>query len=173
MPVVKVSKRPVGRPAIIQQPLIDWTVDVGTWAIAWMSTNKRVASGKSINSFVVDIENKPTVVELKAAESVKWALEGRNAGGAPPIHAIENWMIEKKGAFGGLDPLSLSSIAWAIRTKIAKEGTNQPRLKRQNVQLVIKSKGKKHLKKLGENVAKEALEATVKSLTTDPNFKKK
>ena len=62
MPSVKISKRPTGRPATIQQPLVNWLDDIGTWMIKFMSKNNRIATGDTINSFEIDIKNKPTTV---------------------------------------------------------------------------------------------------------------
>lgn len=169
MAKVKVSNRPVGRPALIQAPLIAWMVDVGQWTINWMQKNNRIATGRSINSFEVDVQNKPTVVTLSAAESVAYALEGRKSGKAPPIIAIENW-VRAKGIARGQGEVTLNSIAWAIRAKIAKKGTNPPKLRPQNITLVINQKGIKYLNQLGDNLAKEVSDLMVASLTkNNPN----
>tara|TARA_R110002096_G_scaffold217142_4_gene405173 strand:+ start:2697 stop:3209 length:513 start_codon:yes stop_codon:yes gene_type:complete len=170
MPSVNEPKRPVGRPALVQQPLIDWCSEVGDWMISYLKKNKRLATGNTINSFEVTVKNKPTRVSLQAADSVKWALAGRNKGTAPPIIVIYDWVVAK-GFARGSDEITLNSIAWAIRTKIAKEGTNQPRLKQQQIRFAIEQKGKKYLEQIGVNLAQETADAMVKSFAKDPNKK--
>ena len=170
MPKIAQPKRPRGRPALVQQPLIDWTTDVGNWMISYLKKNNRIATGKSINSFSVEVKNKPTRVYLRAADSVKWALAGRNAGTPPPIISIYDW-VKAKGFARGADEITLNSIAWAIRSKIAKEGTNQPRLKPQQIEFAIKQKGKKYLNQLGENLAKDTMNEILLQFAKTPNKK--
>lgn len=51
-------------------------------------------------------------------------LAGRKAGKMPPVSAIERWIVQK-----GISPiekeLKVSSLAYLIARKIAKEGTNK------------------------------------------------
>ena len=171
---VKVSKRPVGRPALILDPLIDWNVGVGTELIKYMQSHDRIATADSINSFVVNIKNKPTRVVLDAAPSVKYALGGRRPDPAkpPPIIAIANWM-DAKGIGAGLDPQSLNSFAWAIRGKIARDGTNPPKVGKGFITLVINRQGKKYLPVLADNIAKETSDSMIKLLTKPNNAKVK
>lgn len=53
-------------------------------------------------------------------------LGGRRAGKQPPIKAIEDW-IKAKGIKQLEDKLSISSLAFLIARKIAKEGTDKER----------------------------------------------
>lgn len=166
MSKVKQPSRPVGRPALLQQPLIDLNVDGGNWIIWWLTKNKRIASGKSIDSLEVKVFNKPLLVILEAADSVAWAMQGRKAGTPPPVQAIYDWLGFKSFA-KGFDPQSLLGLAFAIRSKIAKKGTNQPKLRSQEITFAINQISKKHLQKLSDNLAQEQLDLLVLQLTRD------
>ena len=51
-------------------------------------------------------------------------LGGRRAGKQPPIQAIEDW-LKSKGIKPIEDKMSISSLAFLIARKIAKEGTDK------------------------------------------------
>lgn len=51
-------------------------------------------------------------------------LAGRKAGKMPPVEKIKNW-IETKGIRPYEEKMTVSSLAWAIAKKIAKNGTNK------------------------------------------------
>lgn len=152
MAKVKINNRPKGRPARSLDPMIDWANDIGEWMIRWMESKGRIASGDSINSFEVTAIQNPLYVELKASDSVKYALQGRNKGAFPNINSIKQW-IEDKGI--RLVDISLDGLAFLIGRKIARSGTSQPRLKIQNIQFAIKQVGKKHVKQLADNLAED------------------
>lgn len=152
MAKVKVNSRPRGRPARSLDPMIEWTTEIGEWMIRWLENNNRISSGDSVNSFEVTAIQNPLYVELKAATSVKYALQGRNAGAFPNLGGIKQW-IKDKGI--SLVDISLDSLAFLIGRKIARSGTSQPRLKIQNIQFAIKQIGKKHMDKLADNIAED------------------
>lgn len=152
MAKVKVNSRPRGRPARMLNPMIEWTTEIGEWMIRWMENNNRIASGDSVDSFEVTAIQNPLYVELKASSSVKYALQGRNAGSFPNLGGIKQW-IKDKGI--SLIDISLDSLAFLIGRKIARSGTSQPRLKIQNIQFAIKQIGKKHMDKLADNIAED------------------
>lgn len=163
MAKVKVNSRPVGRPAAIQQPMIDMAVEVGEWMINWMLKNGRVATGRSINSFEVTAIQNPQNVELTADDSVVWALQGRNAGEFPNVGAIKDWINDKNIRLRpdektGRMP-TINQVAYLIGKKIADSGTNQPRLKNQNITFAIKQISRKHMKKLSDNLAEDIAES--------------
>lgn len=78
------------------------------------------ASGKFADSLEVKVEN------LKAqlwGEDYGQQLEtGRRAGGFPPISAIEQWIKDKGIASKIQNEISISSLAFLIARKIAREG---------------------------------------------------
>lgn len=138
--------------------MINWMVDIGEWMIGYMEQNNRIASGKSINSFNVTAIQNPQFVELRASEGVKWALQGRKAGKFPNVDAIKGWIRDKGLSLAGI---TLNSLAFLIGRKIALSGTSEPKLREQNIQLVIKQKGIKHTKHLADNLAEDIAKATL------------
>ena len=78
------------------------------------------SSGKWANSLeVTAIENS---VKLMGEDYSQQLETGRQAGQFPPIEAIKQWIIDK-GVFGSiLQEISLSSLAFLIARKIAREG---------------------------------------------------
>lgn len=50
-------------------------------------------------------------------------VDGRRPGKMPPVGAIKKWIVDKGIASGLGEQISISSLAYAIATKIAKEGT--------------------------------------------------
>jgi hypothetical protein len=78
------------------------------------------SSGKWANSLeVTAIENS---VKLMGEDYSQQLETGRQAGQFPPIEAIKQWIIDK-GVFGAiLQEISLSSLAFLIARKIAREG---------------------------------------------------
>jgi len=155
---VKVNSRPVGRPARTLDPMINWMVDVGEWMIDYLQKNNRIASGESINSFEVTAIQNPQFVELKAADSVKWALQGRKAGRFPNVGRLRQWVRDK---LGETNVKTINRIAYLVGRKISLSGTSEPKLRVQNIQLVIKQKGIKHTQKLADNLAEDIAAATL------------
>jgi len=58
--------------------------------------------------------------QIVAAPHLKYALEGRGPGKAPPVSVIAQWMADK-----GLKPM-WSGSAYLIARKIGEQGTNGP-----------------------------------------------
>lgn len=79
------------------------------------------ASGNWINTL------EPTVKGLKGiiygAPYTEQLVNGRAPGKFPPIGAIASWIIDK-GIASLNDKISVSSLAFLIARKIAREGTN-------------------------------------------------
>ena len=60
----------------------------------------------------------------KAVIEGHFYLAGRRAGKMPPIENIKQWIVQK-GIQPIKDNISVTSLAWAIAKKIAKDGTNK------------------------------------------------
>lgn len=58
--------------------------------------------------------------EIWGMDYTYWLANGRKPGVAPPVSALIPWVNAKLG-IGGKEAIS---IAWAVATKIKKEGTN-------------------------------------------------
>ena len=81
------------------------------------------ASGKWENSEInIDASNTNINASIVGENYTKQLIFGREPGGFPPTKAIEDWIIAK-----GITPieknLKISSLAFLIARKIAKEGT--------------------------------------------------
>lgn len=88
-------------------------------------------------------------------------LAGRAAGKQPPIQAIEKWLIAK-----GITPIEskmkISSLAYLIARKIAKEGTKKENHLQIYNQIITPERIEKILEKLNQvNVAAFANEVTI------------
>ncbi|PHQ27857.1 hypothetical protein [Leeuwenhoekiella nanhaiensis] len=78
------------------------------------------ASGNWERSLVVDVQRlKATITGAPYTEQL---VNGREPGKFPPIAAIRQWILDKPIPF--LGKIKLSSLAFLIARKIAKEGTN-------------------------------------------------
>ena len=79
------------------------------------------ASGNFANSLQVIPSGENSVRLIGDAYAVQLE-QGRKAGAFPPIKAIEKWIMDK-GIFANvLNEIKLSSLAYLIARKIAKEG---------------------------------------------------
>lgn len=87
-----------------------------------MKDSDRVASGKTVKSFKIHVDNDGNGGRLTGAGHIRFLIEGRN-----PTHTKKNW----KGGKGGapLDPLEkwakskgINVSPWAIKFKIDTEG---------------------------------------------------
>lgn len=86
---------------------------------------KMKASGNWQDSLVVDVINKNDSVVMARVYGEHYTeqlVNGRQPGKFPPIEAIKRWVIEK-GIAGIMEKAKVSSIAFLIARKIAKEGT--------------------------------------------------
>ena len=88
-------------------------------------------------------------------------LAGRAAGKQPPIQAIEKWLIAK-----GITPIEskmkISSLAYLIARKIAKEGTKKENHLQIYNQIITPERIEKILEKLNQvNVTAFANEVTI------------
>ena len=78
-------------------------------------------TGRFSNDLTVEYSN--TETKFTAIIKGHVYLAGRAAGLTPPIQAIQEWVISKGIASAGSN--EASGIAYAIATKIAREGTNR------------------------------------------------
>jgi hypothetical protein len=81
------------------------------------------ASGEFEEGLSAEIDN--TTMIIWGAFHSQFMEKGRRSGGRPPIPSIMRWLETKKG----LPPSMLKDkkrTAWAIATKIAKEGIKVP-----------------------------------------------
>jgi len=163
-------KSSVGRPTRIEDFLLQWGVDIVSWFEEWQVMNNRIATGDSVSGYYVDLTEKNHVRIGNEVDYMPYPLTGRNAGKFPPKEAIEQWIVDK-----GIvpDDISIESLAFLIGRKIAKEGTDQPRLKKQNIEMVINSKSDKWLNRIADAVGKEVNDVMVESLTKNGTFKEK
>lgn len=85
----------------------------------------KVATGQTLNSLRTSVLATPSFVAgtLTGAENWRWWGNGRGPGRMPPIGPIETWVHAR-----GLD-----ISPWAVAKKIAREGSRDFRLGRQNV----------------------------------------
>ena len=86
---------------------------------------KMKASGNWQESLVVDVRNKSesiVIARVYGEHYTEQLVNGRKPGKFPPIEAIKKWVIEK-GIAGIMEKAKVSSIAFLIARKIAKEGT--------------------------------------------------
>lgn len=88
--------------------------------IAAYDTKGMRASGKFAESLeVISAEDRIMLIGEDYAQQLE---TGRQAGKFPPLQAIKDW-IEAKGVFAeALQTISLSSLAFLIARKIAKQG---------------------------------------------------
>jgi hypothetical protein len=93
-----------------------------------------------------------------------WALFGRGSSDKfPPLQAIKDWILRKPIQISGSD--RIDSVAYLIARKIKNSGTNPPKLRPQNLDLVINQLGNKYMPTLGRELADEL--ATQIAKTTD------
>jgi hypothetical protein len=86
---------------------------------------KMKASGRWQESLVVDVmdlRNGIVMARVYGEHYTEQLVNGRKPGKFPPIEAIKKWVIEK-GIAGIMEKAKVSSIAFLIARKIAKEGT--------------------------------------------------
>ena len=81
----------------------------------------RRASGDFANEMEVEVDG--LTVRLLGAAHSEYVVEGRGPGKFPPIDRIEKW-IEDKGIAATIEgEITVSSLAFLIARKIAREGT--------------------------------------------------
>lgn len=86
---------------------------------------KMKASGNWQDSINVQVSEKGSVITARiyAEHYTQQLAFGREPGKFPPIKAIEKWIIDK--GIASIDKnIKVSSLAFLIARKIAKEGTN-------------------------------------------------
>jgi len=96
----------------------------------WQHKNNKIATGKSINGWIITIKSKRfnTVFQGKITNREKYinyALFGRAPGKRPPIAEIFDWVKRKGLSARGMTKRQLAS---RIATKIGAKGTNPPYL---------------------------------------------
>lgn len=89
--------------------------------LALYESRGRRASGEFEEQMEVEVEG--LTVRLLGAEHTEYTVDGRAEGRFPPIDVIEKW-IEDKGIINSIEgDISVSSLAFLIARKIAREGT--------------------------------------------------
>lgn len=94
---------------LIKQDLIDKHIQLGM-----------KASGDWINS--LDVQTKGLSGIIYGKPYTEQLVNGRPSGKFPPISAIKQWIEDKN--ITPFDKISISSLAFLIARKIAREGTN-------------------------------------------------
>ena len=162
---VKITRRR-GRPSTIGIAIETWLDDVGTWLQEWQygSGHYTQRSDSSLNQYEVVIDKQPDRGALLVADNLKWAIFGRRAGGFPPLDNIKQWIKDKPIDISG--DISIDSLAFLIGRKIAEEGTDPPKLVRQNLDLVINNFGKKHMDTLADDLVEEIANGLISGIDT-------
>lgn len=78
------------------------------------------ASGKFASE--LEVKTTDTKAQLLGVPYTEFLIDGRGPGKFPPIQEIEQW-IESKGISAIESDISVSSLAFLIARKIAREGT--------------------------------------------------
>lgn len=78
------------------------------------------ASGKWAES--LEVITQGTNTKILGEEYTKQLEDGRSSGGFPPIQAIRQWIIDKGIVNNIAGEISISSLAFLIARKIAREG---------------------------------------------------
>lgn len=124
------------------------------------------ASGKRASgNFEKQLEARYT--DNKAEIWGVYYLAGRAGGKMPPVASIEQW-IRDKGIKPIQDKMSVTSLAWAIAKKIAREGTNKENHLKVYEQVITPERIDSIIKKVSEfNAASfvNEVEASLKLLT--------
>lgn len=79
------------------------------------------ASGEWLDS--LEVEATETSVKLKANHYTRQLVSGRAGGSFPPIDAIKKWINDKNIIANIQGNITVSSLAFLIARKIAREGT--------------------------------------------------
>lgn len=93
--------------------------------IAVQQSEGLVASGKSINSYEVDVKGTEEYLVGTISNTDYWFYvdNGRAAGKFPPIQSLKKW-CEDKGLFSGMTKeYQRNGLAFVIARSIAKRGT--------------------------------------------------
>lgn len=69
----------------------------------------------------------PNSAKLLANHYARQLEDGRKSGGRPPIEAIKQWIIDKGISNNVKKNISITSLAFAIATKIGKQGWKRER----------------------------------------------
>lgn len=100
--------------------------DIETEVVAYLEKNKKVASGKLVNSVETFIETDKDGIRLmiRYADYGKFVISGRKAGSkAPPVAAIKKWLTIKNPTLKKKDNIkNLDSAAFLIARSIASRG---------------------------------------------------
>jgi hypothetical protein len=169
---IKITRK-VGRPTIAGKAIEIWLDSVGTWLQNWQRSSGHYTSAgdSSINQYEVIIGKNPTKGELIVGNSLGWALFGRKGSQKYPpwtpeegFKEIKEWIVRKPIAIGADE--DIDSVAFLIARKIKMKGSSPPKLRPQNVTIVINNFGKKAMPKLADEMAAEVADATVRSIDT-------
>jgi hypothetical protein len=122
--------RPVGRPTVEQLATTATLFSSAKNFQQWQIDNKKIATGKSVNSWVVTLtkhdNNQITEGNLTGASYIFYDLFGRGPGKQPPIADIIEWMRAKpiRARRGSTRIRS----AYLIARAIGERGTIAPKM---------------------------------------------
>lgn len=146
-------KRPSGRLTPTEKALQGWLMDFANWLNNWQegAGHYTTRSDSSLNSYLVTIKDDEGT--FSAAEWLKWAVFGRTSGKPPPPDLIRQWIEDKPISIP--PEMSINQLAFLISRKIGQSGTRPPKLRRQNIALVLDNFSRKHLNTLGDDLAEQ------------------
>ena len=75
------------------------------------------ATGEWVRSLYVEAKNNQAIIYGK--DYTLFIEDGRDRGKEPPLEPLINWVEAKLGIYGK----EAISVAWAVKTKIAQDGT--------------------------------------------------
>ncbi len=111
--------------------------------IQWQSSNNKIASGKSIRGYKIDIKTKKDKMSALLYNKQKYIIDtlfGRKPGKRPPPLQIRKWMRLK-----GIQPraqgsgrfISMNAASYLISNKIGRDGTNPPKMDESFMQSIV------------------------------------
>ena len=164
--------RSVGRPSATGKALENWLMDFANWLHDWQESSGHWtnAPNSSLKSYEVIIGKNPDSGEFVAAEWLKYAVFGRKSGKYPPATRVgtrlrwlqlEQW-IRDSPKMQISDEATIINVAFLIARKISEQGTGLPKLRPQNIDLVLDNFSKKHLNILGDELADEVADGLAK-----------
>lgn len=120
------------------------------------------ASGEWLGALEVKVEG--TVSYIIGADYTRYLEYGRGAGGRPPIEPLMQWVTDKFGLTGQ----AAKSAAFAISTKIQKEGTDYFQRGGTDLVAVLESEEclKYAIKRIKEELENNVKEEIIKTLKT-------
>ena len=155
-------RRPVGRPSRVMVALAKVLQQVADEIQREMKRQGIEATGNAQDMEVIIYRE--NLAGIIAADYLPFALQGREAGGMPPVERIEAWLDAK-----GISPEDVTKrqLAWAIAKSIQASGTKaKDRVPDSFIDRVTDQALASELEELGDALADEVIDAI------DKTFKK-